>query len=56
VEDRIFMGSPEGQNHLHDLNVDGRMILKLILDMLNGSELAGHVEPLSYMKCVETPD
>jgi hypothetical protein len=56
VEERIFMGSPEGKNHLHDLGVDGKIILKWILESWNGSELAGPVEPLRYMQRVATPD
>jgi hypothetical protein len=28
---QIFVGKPEGKNHLEDLGIDGRIILKWIL-------------------------
>ena len=28
---RVFVGIPEGKNHLENLSIDGRIILKLIL-------------------------
>jgi hypothetical protein len=31
---RILVGKPEGKNHLQDLGVDGKMILKWILQEL----------------------
>jgi len=32
---RILVGQPEGKSHLGDLDVDGRVILKLILEELS---------------------
>jgi hypothetical protein len=29
---RILVGKPEGKNHYEDINVDGRIILKWILE------------------------
>ena len=50
------MGSSEGQKHLHELDVDGRIILKLLFESWNGSELVGPVEPMRYIKSVVNPD
>jgi hypothetical protein len=36
---RIFVGRPEGRNHLEDPGVDGRIILKWIFKKWDG----GHV-------------
>jgi hypothetical protein len=34
---RIFVGKPEGKNHLEDLGVDGILILKCIFKTWDGS-------------------
>jgi hypothetical protein len=34
---KIVVGKPEGKNHLEDLGIDGRIILKLILWKWGGS-------------------
>jgi hypothetical protein len=36
---RALVGKPEGRNHLKDPGVDGRIILKWILERLVGGEL-----------------
>jgi hypothetical protein len=33
---RAFVGKPEGKNHLEDLGIDGRIILKWIFERLDG--------------------
>jgi hypothetical protein len=37
----IFVGKPEGKNHLGDLGVDVRITLKWILDRIDGIENFG---------------
>ena len=33
---RVLVGKPEGRNHLEDLGIDGRTILKWILEKWDG--------------------
>ena len=36
---RVFVGRPEGNSHLEDLGVDGRMILKWIFKYWDGEDI-----------------
>ena len=42
-EYRVFVGRPEGRNHLQDLGVDGRIILKWIITKWDVEAWAGFI-------------
>jgi hypothetical protein len=40
---RVLVGKPEGRNHLEEKGVDGRIILKWILEKSEGGKCTGSI-------------